>query len=310
MNIIVPITITESMLGAGTTIAEPDSGETAWSGSSVAYAVGDERIRTTTHRIYRCAVAHTSAASPLPEDDSTRWVDVGPTNRHAPFDIYTSTATADTTSMTYVLQPGYFNAVALYGLTGSGYSITVKDEPGGTTLYTSTGYLTEDPLGWYEYLFGVPRTRNKLVCTGIPPRPEAELTITITAGSGEPVGLGMLVVGDYTPVIGSDATWGGTLGGAQAEPRSNSYFRMNDDGSVQIRRRVAATDLTVRAALPRAKADQALALMQSVLDVPVACIVTNTPGYDGLNVFGLASARLGYVSNNTAEIDITVKGMI
>ena len=103
---------------------------------------------------------------------------------------------------------------------------------------------------------------------------------------------------------------GGTLGGAQAEPRSNSYFKMNDDGSVTIRRRVAATDLSIRAAMPRTKADQALALMQSVLDVPVACIATNTSGYDGLNVFGLASARLVYASGNTAEIDITVKGMI
>ena len=120
----------------------------------------------------------------------------------------------------------------------------------------------------------------------------------------------MLVVGDYAPVIGADAQWGGPLAGATAEPRSNSYFRMNDDGSVEIRRRTAATDMTIRAALPRDKADNALALMQSVLDVPVACIATSQRGWDGLNVFGLVNARVIYESNNTATIDFTVKGMI
>lgn len=312
MNIIVPITITESMLGAGTTIAEPDTGvgEAAWSNASVAYAVGAEVVRTTTHRVYRCAVAHTSAASPLPEDDPTRWVDVAPTNRHAPFDAYTSTAASGTTTETWVLSPGYFNAIAVYGLTGSSYSLTVKDAPGGTTLYTASGYLTDDPLGWYEYLFTTPRTRNKLVFTGIPPRPTAEITLTLTASSGQPVGLGMLVVGDFAPLVGTDAEWGGTLAGSQAEPVSNSYVKRNDDGSVTIRRRTAATDLRLRAALPRAKADAALALIQSVLDVPVACIASTRAGYEGLNVFGLVTASVNYASANRAEVDVTVKGMI
>lgn len=312
MNIIVPITVTESMLGAGTTIAEPDSGvgEVAWSSASVAYAVGAEVVRTTTHRIYRCAVAHTSAASPLPEDDPTRWVDVAPTNRHAPFDAYTSTAASGTTTETWVLSPGYFNAIALYGLTGSSYSLTVKDAPGGTTIYSASGYLTDDASGWYEYLFTAPRTRNKLVFTAIPPRPAAEITLTITASSGQPVGLGMLVAGDFAPVVGVDADWGGPLAGASAEPVSNSYIKRNDDGSYTIRRRTAATDLQIRVALPRNRADAALALMQSVLDVPVACIASSRPGFDGLNVFGLASGRVAYASVEHAEIDITVKGMI
>ena len=80
MNIIIPTPITADMIGAGTTIAEPSASETAWA-ASTAYAVGDVRIRGTTHRKFRCAVAHTSAASPVPEDDPTRWVDIGPTDR-------------------------------------------------------------------------------------------------------------------------------------------------------------------------------------------------------------------------------------
>ena len=309
MNIISPITITDSMIGAGTTIAEPASGETAWSGSSVSYIVGDERIRTTTHRKYRCATAHTSAASPLPENDPTRWVDIGPTLRWAPFDIYTSTQATATTTLSYVLQPGYFNALALYGLTGSGYTVTVKDAPGGTTLYTRTGYLGEDPLGWYEYLFAAPRSINKLVFSGIPIRPTAELTVTITAASGQPVGVGMVVPGDFTSLIGQ-GTWGGTQYGAKAEPITYSFIKTNDDGTTTIMRRHAATNMRVTVAMPRDEADAVLQTVQSVLDVPVAWIATESPNYRGLNVFGLGSASMSYDSFGTANLEINVRGLI
>lgn len=309
MNIITPIAITDAMIGAGTTVAEPSAGETAWSSSSVAYAVGDVRIRATTHRKYRCAVAHTSAASPLPENDATRWLDIGPTDRWAPFDVYTSTQATATTSITYVLQPGYVNAMALYGLTGTQYSVTVKDAPGGTTLDTRTGYLADDPAGWYEYLFTAPRTVNKLVLTGLPIRPTAEITITITAASGQPVGIGMIVLGDYTSLVGG-GDWGGTQYGAKAEPVSYSYIKTNSDGTTTIVRRHAATNLRVTIAMPRAEADAVLQAVQQVLDVPVAWVATSAAGYRGLNTFGLGSGSMSYDSFGIATLEINVKGMI
>lgn len=309
MNIISPITITNAMIGAGTSTAEPSAGETAWSGSSVAYAVGDVRVRATTHRKYKCAVAHTSAASPLPENDPTRWVDVGPTDRWAPFDLYTSTQALATTSLTYVLQPGYFNALALYGITGSQYTITIKDAPGGATIYSRSGYLSEYPVGWYEYLFSAPRTVNKLVFSGLPIRPTAQLTITITAASGQPVGLGMLVCGDYVSLVGT-GEWGGAQYGAKAEPVTYSYIKTNDDGTTQIVRRHAATNMRCTVAMPRAEADAVLQTVQAVLDVPVAWVATEAPGYSGLNVFGIASASMSYDTFGTANLEINVKGLI
>lgn len=308
MNIIKPITITDAMIGAGTTVAEPATGETAWA-SATAYAVGDERIRATTHRKYRCAVAHTSTASPLPENDPTRWVDVGPTQRWAPFDTYTSTTGGATTSATWVLTPGYFNAVALYGATGAQYAITVKDAPGGTTIYTASGYLYEEPAGWYEYLFSPARPLGKLVKTGIPIRPNAELTVTLTAASGQPVSLGMLVVGDYVPLIGA-GTWGGAQHGSTAEPVSYSYINTAADGTTTIVRRHAGTNIRARVALPRTELDYALQSIQEVLDVPVAWVATDAPGYRGLTAFGLGSAVGSYDSHNTASIEILVKGLI
>lgn len=303
MNIIVPLTITAAMLGAGTSLAEDPTA--AW--VSGTYAVGDERHVVSTHRVYRCAVAGSRTISP--ELDPTNWVDMRPTNKWAPFDIYTSTAATGTTSITYVLSPGYFNALALYGLTGSQYAITLKDAPGGATLYSASGYLLDDPLGWYEYLFNPPKYKTRLVFSGLPIRPTAELTITVSAATGAAVGLGMIVVGDYRALIG-DAAWGGTEYGAKAEPVTYSYIKTADDGSTSIVRRHKATNLKVSVVMPQAAADAALASVQEVLDVPVAWIATDTAGYQGLNVFGIGSGSLSYDSYGHATFDLSVKGLI
>lgn len=308
MHIIKPLEITSAMISAGTTIAEPSATETAWSGATVGYSVGDVRIRTETHRKYRCAVAHTSAASPLPENDPTRWVDIGPTDRFAPFDVYTSTAASTVTSMTYVLEPGYFNALALYGLTGSAYDITVRETPGGTVIFEADGFLSDDPVGWYEYLFSPLAIRRKLVFFDIPIRPGAELTITITADTGQPVGIGMIVVGDYVPLFGG--AWGGTEYGASAEPVTYSYIKTEDDGTTTIKRRHSATNLRARVVMPQDQADYAVAQLQEVLDVPVAWIATDQMGYQGLTTFGLGSATVIYSSLGHANIDVFVKGLI
>lgn len=310
MNVITPITVTESMIDSGTTIAEPRSGvETAWSDASVSYVIGDIRIRATTHRKYKCAVDHTSAASPLPENDPTRWVDVGPTELWAPFDIYTSTKVSDVTYLKYVLKPGYFNSLALYGLAGSDYKVTIKDSPGGAVTFEREGFLTEDPVGWYEYLFVAPTTVSKLVFKDIPLGSDAELTIEIFAATGQPVSIGMIVVGDFTPLITS-AVWGGTEYGAQAEPITYSYINQKSDGTTEIVRRHAATNLRVTVTMPQAQADAAVEIMQRVLDVPVAWIATTAPGYKGLNTFGIGSGSMSYDSFGTAKLSITVKGLI
>lgn len=304
MNIINPIVITDAMIGAGTAIAEDTT--PAW--TSGAYVIGSERHVVATHRVYKCAIDGNSAISP--ELDPARWVDNRPTNRWAPFDIYTNTAAKTVTSLTYVLTPGYFNALALYGLTGATYTITVKATTGGAVIFTRTGFLTEDPVDWYEYLFVTPKTRKTLVFTGIPIRPTAELTVTIAAASGAAVGLGLAAVGDFTPLYGAGA-FGGSQYGATAEPITYSYIKVFDDGTTKIIKRLSATNLRASVNMPRAEADGVLQILQGVLDVPVACIATTVPGYDGLTAFGLiASAPVKYDNFGIATLDISVKGLI
>lgn len=307
MNIIAPLTIDSTMIGAGTTIAEPAAGETAWV-SAGTYVVGDLRIRTTTHRVYYCVVGHTGRTA-LPENDSAYWLDQAPTQRYAPFDAYTSTAAATVTTMTYVLTPGYFNAIALYGLTGANYSLTVKNVTGGSVIYSASGYLYADPIGWYEYLFNPVKTKTSLVFTDIPPRPASEITLTITAAASAAVGVGMIAIGDYQSLAGT-GTWGGAQYGASAEPVTYSYIRTADDGTTTIVRRHAGTNLRATIAMPREEADAVLQAVQDVLDTPVAWVATTASGYAGLSTFGLGSGSMKYDSFGTASLDISVKGLI
>ncbi len=303
MYILTPIQITEAMLGAGTTVAEPASGETDWN-SGGTYALGDLRIRSTTHRVYECVQAHTGRTA-LPENDPLYWKDKAPTQRHAPFDLYISTAASAATSLTYVIKAGFCTALSIYGASGSQAEITVKDEPGGTELLHITQSLYRDAPGLWEYLFTPARPLGKLLLTDLPIRPELEITIILT---GETVSVGMIIVGYLQSVI-EGAEWGGTEAGATATPTTNSYIK-SDGETVQIQRRGAGTDIDLSVVLPTSIADTAVLRLQDVLDVPVTVLGSKTPGFDGLNTYGLiTSASVKYQGPKISRLTAKVEGM-
>lgn len=306
MNILIPFDVTDAML-TSSTIAEPSAAETAWV-SAGTYAVGDVRIRATTHRRYEAQAAITGSTTP-PEDDPTRWLDVGPTDRWALFDAEVSTQSRIVTPLSYVLRPGFFNSVGVAGLDGAVLSLTLKDDPGGTVVDSRTVDLTEPPLDWYDWAFGRINALTKVVLDGFVPYPDPELTITITAAPGVTVGAGMLALGDMVPLAG-ESDFGGTTQGASAEPVTYSYIATDEYGTTSIKRRKATTDLRCEVVMPRAEADNAVAVLQRVLDMPAFFIPTQTPGYAGLIVFGLGSGAVRYDSPNVATASVFVKGMI
>ena len=303
MNILMPLTITDAML-TSSTLAEPAASETAWV-SAGTYVAGDKRIRTGTHRVYNCILGHTGRTA-LPEDDTTYWEDYDPTLKWAPFDSYVSTPASLASPLTYVLLPGFFDAISMYGLSGTGVTITHKATAGGTTLETRTISLYAESLGLYEYLFGVKSPKSKIVETDFEIRPASEVTISVT-GTGA-VAMGMCNIGTYRSLV---SDWGGTQYGASVEPVTTSRITTDaNTGKVTIKRGNAATGLRASVALPLADANYALQSVQEVLDVPVSWIATNDTGYEGLNVFGLGSATLSYAGPDLTQLNITVKGMI
>lgn len=307
MKILVPITLTDAMLSSST-IAEPAAGETAWN-AATSYTVGQRCILASTHRVYENLIAGVNATSPdqALTGATPRWLDYGPTLRWAAFDGVVNTPSTATTSFTYVLLPGFFNAIAFYGMNGASITVSIKDAPGGTVFYTYSGSLIEPPVDYYDYYFGAIRGLSKLVLSDILLYANPEVTITVT-GVGT-VEAGMIAFGDLRPLI-SEGGIGGTQQGASAEPFTYSYINTDAFGRTSIVRRHSATNMRVSVVLPKTDADAALATVQSVLDVPAAWIATDAEGYAGLNVFGLGSGSLGYEGPNHATLNITVKGFI
>jgi hypothetical protein len=290
-------------------IAEPAAGEIEWV-SAGTYAVGDLRIRKTTHRVYYCVQASTNRTE-LPENDPAYWLEKSPTNFAAPFDIYTNTAASAVGSISYAIKPGFANAVALYGVYGTKFTLQVVDGDSGLIIYKNSQSLTVPSGGWYEYFFVAPMFLDRLVFSGLPVRPNAILLITVAAASGIPVGIGMIIAGDFRQLIGDIGARGGTEYGISVEPITSSYINTAADGTVTIVRRTKATDMHANVTLDVANANRALQIVQQVLDVPVAWIAANDlADYRGLNVFGIGSAKMYHNNPATADLEINVKGII
>lgn len=310
MYIMLPLALDASNVTSNT-VPEPDAsmGEVAWAAGT--YAVGDRRIRTSTHRVYECVqTVDASVSSRPPEELPAYWNDEGPTNRWAFADEEVNTQTQALGELTVVVRPGFVNAIALYGLDGAEAEITVRSSPGGPILHQQEYSLQEPPEDWYEWLFSPIAPLATLTIHNLLPEPDAEVTITIRAGSsGALAKLGMVVLGDLRPWIGG-SDWGGTEDGASVEPITYSYISTDKFGKTTIQRRHSATNLRVSVKFDRAYADQATSLLRKVLGVPCAFIVApGQAGFAELSAFGLGSGRLVYDHNIvTAQLD--VQGMI
>ncbi len=192
MRVIPPLSITDALL-TGSTCAEPSVGETAWV-SGTTYAVGDIRIRTATHRQYQRVIA--GAGTTAPELDTANWLDVGPTNKWAMFDLLRNTQTVQASPLTVVITPGQrVNSLALLGLEADSVTVTVTN--GGVLVYTRTQALgTRETLDWYDYFFEPFSFMPSLVFFDLPPYTGAVITVAITRATGSPK-CGSLALGTY-----------------------------------------------------------------------------------------------------------------
>lgn len=307
--VLVPVTMTDAMLSSST-VAEPASGEVAWN-AATNYAIGQEAYLASTHRVYTNLVGGINGTSPelALTGPIPRWLDTRATRRWLAFDSLVSTQSYVTTPLTYVLLPGMVNAFAMYGLDGTTVTVSIKDAPGGTVVFSATYDLTEPPLDYYDYYFGRIKQLTKLLVRDLVPYANPELTITVSAGVGVTTKVGVIIFGDLRTLLESGSI-GGTLAGGKAKPVTNSYITTDEFGETTIVRRSKATDMEINVLVPTSDADAALTTLQDVLDVPAAWIASDVAGFAGLNVFGLASGDVSYDGPVHSMITINVKGFI
>lgn len=278
MRLIKPITVTDAKFGSSN-VAEPYAGETAWN-AGTSYNVNDVAVVITGgyHRKYKRLVSGTTPTSP--PLDATNWQDIGPTNRWAMFDDETNTQTTNSSSIVATVNVGQnANGLALIELVGSSVTVTVKDTPGGTTVYTSTTNLEQSlVLDWYQYFFEPFSQKSTVVLTDLPPYPNMAVTMDLS-------GTGTVKCGGM--IIGTLYSLGTTNYNATAGIRDYSTKDTNSTTGIvtlipgKFSKRLKAK-LQVRAA-------QVGPLQQLFYDIratPCFWIGDDSNTYDALQVFG------------------------
>lgn len=306
-RVMVPIEITASMIKSGTTIAEPDttSGEVAWV-SAGTYALDDER--TLSGSVWACVLAHTGRTA-TPDVDTKYWTRMGPTNRMAPFDDYANTKAVSTGSLTFVIQPGFMNGLAVYGLEGAAYSIAVKDAPGGTIIRSWSGDLYDQASGFYELLFAPLLQKTQMSFDDIPLAPSTEVTITISSDPGERVAIGAIKLGDWRQFIG-DGSFGGTEYGAQSDRKSYTFRQYNADGTYRTVKRPSSRNVSCNVVIDAEQAMYADAILGEIIDTAVPFEASGLPRYGYLNTLGFVSGSIRADNYGMTSINLKIEGNV
>lgn len=317
MNILLPTTIAESMIGAGTNIPVVDAsvGEVEWL-SGINNAVGDRRIDAGYN--YECVRDVTGAPQntyrPSDPRSAEYWLkdENAPSNRMAPFDEYMFTKARRAGSLRYVLTPGFVNGVAMYGVSANTVSVVLRDQAGGVVLESRSQDMWEQAYGEWEYLFGNLQLTRKLTATGLPMRPAAELDITLTQNDPAlDAELGFLAVGQWQQLLAPLRTnLGGTQYGAEVTPKSYSYFKQNPDGTYTRRQGRVAKVITASVVIDAKDASRVAGLLEKILDTPVAIEASSLPRYGHISTVGFVTGSVVAESWGIARVNIKVDGNI
>lgn len=234
MRVIPPLTMTDARL-TSSTVAEPDTGEAVYVGATV-YALDAVVISTTTHRKYKSLAAGNSGNALT---DTTKWQDIGPTNKWAMFDLLRNTATTKASPLTVVITPGIrVDSLAVMGIAAQSAVITMTS--GGVMVYSKTVNLnTREVLGFKDFCFAPFTTQPSLVLFDLPPYTNGVITITLTSTTG-PVSCGAVAFGSYIYI-------GEIQHGAEDDGLNFSKIERLFDGTATLlpRRAVPKTNQTV-----------------------------------------------------------------
>lgn len=257
MRVTPTITMTDAKL-TSTTAAEPGTGETAWS-NVTAYNVGDVVIRATTHRKYRCVQAHTNH-DPATDTASAYWLDIGPTNAWAMFDLERNTGTTVASPLEVVITPGErVDTIGLVGLVAD--QIEVEVTVSGSPVYSATIDLLDRPVvSWYAYFFWPFRYKAQAALFNLPPYTNAVITVTISRATGDVTCGGV--------VLGRNIYLGRTLHSPEREGLNFSKVDRDEFGTATLvpRRTVPRTAQQIRCT--KANVPVVLDLIESLNAVP------------------------------------------
>lgn len=263
-------------------IAEPDStvGEVAWN-AATNYTTGTRVVRTTTHKVYE-RLAPGGADATLPENDSSKWLVIGPTNKWAMFDTSRTSGSSSTSTVTIVLAPGVpVDSIAILGCTALDISINITN--GSYNVYSNTvDMLVRSSANYTQYFFGAFRFLPSLVLFNLPNNSNNIITITfIMPATGGLVG---------NIVIGTSVSLGDIQTGVSIEALNFSVVNRDTFGNSVLVPRRSVPKTSQKVFITKADLNNLINTRYKLNAVPAVWvgIDDNSDGYfDSLLIFGV-----------------------
>jgi hypothetical protein len=228
-------------------------------------------IDPATHTRYESQVAGNTGQ---PLSDKTKWLPLGPTNRHAMFHYLRNGKTVSESDIVVVLRPvSRVNSVALKRIEGATVKVVMK--VGGNQVYAVTKQMIRRRShGLYDFMYGPFRQVRNLLLTDLPPYRNAEITITISRPGAGRRACGACVIG--TSIY---------LGDVEYDPESDqlnfSIIDRNEwgDATLYPKRTIPKAKMVIE--FSRTRTDTVLAAREALNAVPAiyAGITDYADGY-------------------------------
>jgi hypothetical protein len=304
--IVPPIAITDAMLvttGSPPATNVPENDYPEWDGGSpgTTYAEGDRVILTSTHKIYESLQDGNLNKDPTTE--TTWWIEVGPTNRWAVFDTSVSTQTAQSTNITYTLEPGIgINTLAILNLndaTEINIQITSPSAGSPGIVYSETVDLglSVNFSDWYNWFFATRSRPTQYITTTLPVYVDGILEIEILGGTDLAVGV---------IVIGQQQRFGrGIRLGARVGIQDYSRKETNEFGEAVLVQRAFAKKANFDLFIDKAEVDTLQNYLTILRAVPALWI--GSTEYESTTIFGFYKnfdVLLSYPEHADCELEI------
>ena len=247
--------------------------------SVTAWALGAIVISATTHRAYQSVqAANTNHAV----TDVAWWTDIAPTNRWAMFDSSVGTLTSVYGELTVVMRPGAVGGIALMELAGQQVTVTMKDAPSGTVIYSNTTVLDGTIItSFYEWFYEEYTQLTDLVLTGLPTHfVSNELTISIIGATGlATVSCGICHFGQVVNI--GNIQYGAVVGIVDYSKKTVDAF-----GNYSITQRAFSKRADIKLMTLASDFNRIFRALTAIRSTPCIFIGSEAPGYQPLLVYG------------------------
>lgn len=300
MRVIKPLAVTDTNL-TSSTIPEPDAtqGEIEWSAGT--YTTGQQRILTSTHRVYEVVADPSTSDDPLTgiAANPPTWIDVKATNKYAMFDNKNSSSSIDNMDLGVTIAP-QFNANSIAGFYIDGATnINLSVIDGATTIYSRDVFMRDNSerVSWYNFFFSPVVFIDRFVLTDLPPSLNKDIVLTMD-GNGD-ISIGNLVVGSFTEL--GTTVYGTSWNGLDFSIREPDGF-----GGFKVTRRRTADLMDYDCYTPREKFSFVKKQLKDLAQEETVWIGDFTDVNDGTAVFGYHNDSTINISSPSV-IDMTIQ---